>query len=1060
MTIEEIRNKRLNLVQSIRENGAEGIYKLLTELYPDNAHFIYELLQNAEDTQATQVSFILHEDFLEFRHNGKRLFTEKDIETITNFATSTKSDDINKIGKFGVGFKAVFAYTATPKIYSGKYSFQIVDFLIPEIINDINRDKNETIMHFVFDNPKKSKKQAYEEIEHGIEKLHDNTLLFLNNIVEINIAYAKTSYSIKRNEINDIQVEIYNSKINNISRWLRFKKYLPDNNSFYVSVAYKIFKNEKTNLNEVAKINGEVSIFFPAEKETSKLNFHIHAPFLSTVARDSIKDLSENKNMIQILAETLEDSFEYFKANNLLTMSLLEILPNKDDNLSELYIPILEKCLTAFRTKKLMLTDDGYFEPSNNCYRGSANLKKIITKDDLCILQDKPSIHWSKNAPQRNGRADKFITNLEIKEFSDKNFIDIIESMSETKIEKFFTSKSDEWYLDFYVFLFNNKELFDVKDFTKFIKLKDGNINIYSDKCRFESEFKVKNLLYVKQETYTISSNKDNNNKAKEFLKMLGVADVELEDEIEEMLTSYDDGSYIPFKEHIEHLKHFKTFYEMTTNEEIFLDRLFLNCTDKNNKKIWRNINETIYMDEPYKHTGLSILPNVNFLDAIYFKEFSKKEQQSFIDFLLNIGVRDKLKVIQVDIKDNQFYEEKINRKKSGRTTKFEDSRDWQIDNLEEFLKSNNIEVSKIIWMFLLNIEKTYLKAYYQASQSVEKRILIDSQLVHSLKKYAWIPDKSGKFYKPCDVDIDNLQTEFKYIENNESLKAIGLGENIKKVQQLQDPVNMKIKEQTGFSLDILEEAKKAGVTESEFRDFIDKKILKKIEKEEKKYAKTLAEGLNETKGNGNAKEFANHNSSGNIITDDDEYNKAIKNERDNNDEKFHNKTNNIKTQTDKAIKRTRNFLEKQYRGHCQICGDTFQYKGENYFKISSLNKGENRDVNVKGNTLCLCPKHWTLFELNLKEFIFWDAIKDEDEFTEDVFEKAFGPRCDIFSQSEAKEAFYNINDEDNFLLDDVRFLEIKIFGKIEYIKITKTHELEIINELNRNNQQEKVEYS
>jgi hypothetical protein len=36
-----------------RDNGfEEGLRRLLADLYPDNAHFIYEFLQNAEDAGA------------------------------------------------------------------------------------------------------------------------------------------------------------------------------------------------------------------------------------------------------------------------------------------------------------------------------------------------------------------------------------------------------------------------------------------------------------------------------------------------------------------------------------------------------------------------------------------------------------------------------------------------------------------------------------------------------------------------------------------------------------------------------------------------------------------------------------------------------------------------------------------------------------------------------------------------------------------------------------------------------------------------------------------------
>ena len=34
-----------------------GLKTLVSQIYPDEAHFIYELLQNAEDAQATEVEF-------------------------------------------------------------------------------------------------------------------------------------------------------------------------------------------------------------------------------------------------------------------------------------------------------------------------------------------------------------------------------------------------------------------------------------------------------------------------------------------------------------------------------------------------------------------------------------------------------------------------------------------------------------------------------------------------------------------------------------------------------------------------------------------------------------------------------------------------------------------------------------------------------------------------------------------------------------------------------------------------------------------------------------------
>lgn len=131
--LQALKQKRLKWVEANHENDFdEGINRLLTELYPSNAHFIYELLQNAEDPQATEVSFNLTDSAVEFKHNGERLFKLKDVESITSIGNSTKRDDETSIGKFGVGFKAVFAYTNSPEIHSGDFHFRIHDLVVPE----------------------------------------------------------------------------------------------------------------------------------------------------------------------------------------------------------------------------------------------------------------------------------------------------------------------------------------------------------------------------------------------------------------------------------------------------------------------------------------------------------------------------------------------------------------------------------------------------------------------------------------------------------------------------------------------------------------------------------------------------------------------------------------------------------------------------------------------------------------------------------------------------------------------------------------------------------------
>src|ERR1700759_3715707 len=105
-----------------------AVLDLLGHQYSDRTHFIFELIQNAEDAGATELSFTLFADRLEVRHDG-RPFTEADVRGVCGIAQSSKSGDLTQIGRFGIGFKSVYAYTRHPRVYSGPQRFRIESFV-------------------------------------------------------------------------------------------------------------------------------------------------------------------------------------------------------------------------------------------------------------------------------------------------------------------------------------------------------------------------------------------------------------------------------------------------------------------------------------------------------------------------------------------------------------------------------------------------------------------------------------------------------------------------------------------------------------------------------------------------------------------------------------------------------------------------------------------------------------------------------------------------------------------------------------------------------------------
>src|SRR6266568_5524475 len=121
--------------ENITRYGTDtAVLDLLGQLYSDRTHFIFELIQNAEDAAATELAFELFDDRLEVRHDG-RPFTEADVRGICGVGNSAKSADLTAIGTFGIGSKSVYAYTQTPSVHSPGEHFRIENYVRPVAIS-------------------------------------------------------------------------------------------------------------------------------------------------------------------------------------------------------------------------------------------------------------------------------------------------------------------------------------------------------------------------------------------------------------------------------------------------------------------------------------------------------------------------------------------------------------------------------------------------------------------------------------------------------------------------------------------------------------------------------------------------------------------------------------------------------------------------------------------------------------------------------------------------------------------------------------------------------------
>lgn len=845
----QLSEKRKKWVEANRENGfEEGIKRLLTDLYPDNAHFIYELLQNAEDAKATEVRFILKDDGVEFEHNGNRLFSIEDVEAITSIGVSAKREDPTSIGKFGVGFKAVFAYTTTPEIESGEYHFRIRDLVVPDTdgLAPCALGEKETRMIFPFDNPRKTPERALAEIERNLRQLNESTLLFLSNIRKIEYLLPDSTLGfLERTETdgNRIEISVKHPEDSTPASavFLRFEKEVDVNDedgkpkSCRISVAFGMEKIEGQDTEKSGKqgkqhspaqwrirplVPGQVSIYFPADKETSNLRFHLHAPFASTVARDSVRDCSANNELRDHLANLIAESMAIMRDHELLTVGFLATLPNDKDNLSSFYKPILNSLIEAFQSVKLTPMKQGGHAAADGIFRGPAQLSNLISDDDLATILGEEHFPpmWVANPPQINQREDNFLSMLNISEWTTENLVNALSARSES-ITKWLAEKTDEWHQQLYAlfgdFLSNAPsypyhEARNRKEKLaglRIIRISDGTYSIGS-KCYFPSDGVERDNLMprVAKGVYTSGKSEQQQKKAKEFIEAVGVREVGEAEEVEAILKDRYFQEAVDSKSFNPDIKDIKRFIALVEREpsqvSLFSNYFIFKLTNGKWGKPPR-----VYLDSPFYETGLTA----------YYAAFGDRSQclalsqdykeceispEEIGDFAKKLDAIYKLPISEVSCHQNPEWDHLSSY--SGGSGKSSDV-DYAVEGLDELLETPNIELSRLVWQTMNSSDEKYLKAKYKKSDKGGFRYA-HSQLAHLLRKAAWVPQDGDKFVQPCDAFRDQLPKGFPFDDGQEWLEAIEFGIAVKKRSE-ENVVRNHEAQRMGFASD--DEAKK-----------------------------------------------------------------------------------------------------------------------------------------------------------------------------------------------------------------------------------------------------------
>ena len=367
---------------------------LSDDAYPDNAHFIYEIIQNAEDSsyiknKKAKLEFYLLDDGILVLSNQDG-FTSNDIRSICVMASGDKIAKKDQfIGEKGLGFRSVFKITNTPCISSNGYEFYFdkkksyeKPFLLKDYKNPLPNEFKNYIYTAIF-LPYFITPDEISELEKDFQfKIKPKLILFLKKL---------NSISIIKNNKKHMFIEKENTKS---EKFELVKLKDNGNNKKEFFIARKTIN--VTNINEEKRKNieeREIVLAYPKKLEetssnifaflptgiNSRLHFIIQADFLLDTNRGNILENEWNRNLFKEIKLFIIENINLFQDHSNLKFKYLDYYLQETKSNNKFIDNLYDQIIREIRNKDLILSDNETWEKPNNIILLEDNIK-IDTK--------------------------------------------------------------------------------------------------------------------------------------------------------------------------------------------------------------------------------------------------------------------------------------------------------------------------------------------------------------------------------------------------------------------------------------------------------------------------------------------------------------------------------------------------------------------------------------------------------------------------------------------------------------------------------------------------------
>ena len=754
-----------------------AVLDLLGELYSERTHFLFELIQNAEDAGATEVAFDLFDDRLELRHDG-RAFTEADVRGVCGVGKSSKS--LTAIGKFGIGFKSVYAYTKTPRVYSGGEHFGIERYVRPFAVEPVDVGPG-TLFVFPFDHDTVPAEDAVREIAAALNALQLRILLFLEHISRLRVSGVGVASSVIARSSRGMDRGIGSGRHVTLSasqgaRGLRGEEWLVWERAVSglglgAQLVELAFRAGGDGRGIVGSEPSPLTVFFPTEKETF-LGFVIQGPYRTTPARDNVPEHDpSNQALILETAALLAGVLAELRASGLLTVDVLEALPIEEARFppGSMFRPLFDSVRSAIVGQELIPDAAGGYRSAGDLrLAGDPGLPGLLDPERLGLLLGAGrDVFFASGLITEAGTPALWRYLRDEIGIGEVTPLDVVADLS----REFLEDEPDEWITRLYAFLFDHPALWRAPRFADeapglarvrpVIRLEDG-----SHVEPFDQEGRP--LVYLPgpgtSDFPTVRREIADSPAARPFLDALNLPSPDLVAEVLELiLPGYDglDVAQLDLAQHAADLDRIMRALDEAPprpHQEL-LERL---------QRTAFLIGENAAVDEQRLMPPVALYQRSKDLE-VYFEGnagawFAADRYGPWLVQLRAMGVR---QGVEVRARTPDPLGRVIIVLDFGRNERGLDGfdPDAEIDGLEFALDHPGHARSEYVWNVLLApnrrlvagvIERSVLPSF--GDSRVET---VRSAIARIAERVAWLPGRDGLYHRPTELSLDDLPPTF-----------------------------------------------------------------------------------------------------------------------------------------------------------------------------------------------------------------------------------------------------------------------------------------------------------